>query len=162
MRPSAKQLINREKLIIVEIGVYRGGNALTLLENLDVELIYLIDPYRPFNEVDSTPRNWKEMLNAKQIAHKALEPFKEKCVWIEESSKKAFSVIPDSDYIYIDGSHEYVNVKNDFLMYKHKVLPGGIIGGHDYPNKPGVKKAVDEIAGDLTVKTKKPDWWVEL
>jgi predicted O-methyltransferase YrrM len=52
------------------------------------------------------------------------------------------------DAVYIDGRHDYENVKADILAWKPKVKTGGIIAGHDYgPHAPGVIKAVNEVFG---------------
>lgn len=50
------------------------------------------------------------------------------------------------DFVYIDGSHMYHNVKADIEAWRPKVHDGGYIGGHDY-DMPGVKRAVDEMYG---------------
>lgn len=55
------------------------------------------------------------------------------------------------DLLFIDGDHEYGQVKRDIKNYSPKVKVGGIILGHDYhynDPKSGVKEAVDEMFGD--------------
>jgi len=50
------------------------------------------------------------------------------------------------DGVFIDGSHEYEDVRADILAWQPKVRPGGILAGHDYVFLwPGVEKAVNEI-----------------
>jgi ubiquinone/menaquinone biosynthesis C-methylase UbiE len=50
------------------------------------------------------------------------------------------------DFVFIDASHEYEDVKNDILAWLPKVKEGGFIGGHDYSSSwDGVVRAVDEI-----------------
>ena len=36
------------------------------------------------------------------------------------------------DFIYLDGAHDYVNVKKELFAYWPKVRPGGVLAGHDY------------------------------
>merc|ERR1712216_935605 len=36
------------------------------------------------------------------------------------------------DFIYLDGAHDYVNVKAEMYLYWPKVAPGGMLAGHDY------------------------------
>ncbi len=48
------------------------------------------------------------------------------------------------DFLFIDGSHEYEDVKADFDNYHGLVRPGGVIGFHDV-NHPPVKRLWDEI-----------------
>jgi hypothetical protein len=48
------------------------------------------------------------------------------------------------DFLYIDGSHLYENVKNDIKLYLPKIKNGGIIAGHDWQCD-DVRKAVMEF-----------------
>ena len=38
------------------------------------------------------------------------------------------------DFIYLDGAHDYENVKLELPLYFKKVRPGGVLAGHDYCN----------------------------
>lgn len=50
------------------------------------------------------------------------------------------------DGVFIDGSHEYEDVRDDILAWRRKVRPGGILAGHDYVFLwPGVIRAVNEL-----------------
>lgn len=67
--------------------------------------------------------------------------------------------------IYIDCGHEYESVRDDLVHWPAKLLPGGIICGHDYGCRdwPGVKKAVDEFvkAGNLKLNLEDyTNWWI--
>lgn len=56
------------------------------------------------------------------------------------------------DFCFIDGSHEYEDVKKDILAYLPKVKKGGILAGHDYDKIwQGVISAVDELLGEVEV-----------
>ena len=52
------------------------------------------------------------------------------------------SLIPleSVDFIYLDGAHDYENVKKELRPYWDRVRPGGILAGHDYCNygEPGL------------------------
>ena len=69
---------------------------------------------------------------------------------IRSPSVEAASRFEDNtlDFVFIDASHEYEDVKNDINAWLPKVKNGGILAGHDYylgdDYFPGVKKAVDE------------------
>ena len=52
------------------------------------------------------------------------------------------------DFVFIDGSHLYEDVKKDIRAWKGKVKKGGYIGGHDYSDHEGVNRAVKEIFGE--------------
>lgn len=55
------------------------------------------------------------------------------------------------DIIYIDASHEYLNVKHDLELYFELLSPGGTMLGDDY-NIDGVKRALDEFVGAKNLK----------
>ena len=70
---------------------------------------------------------------------------------LKMKSLDAVSKFEDSslDFVFIDGSHEYEDVKEDIKAWLPKIKPGGVLAGHDYyvdgPDwKPGVKRAVNE------------------
>jgi hypothetical protein len=48
--------------------------------------------------------------------------------------------------LFIDASHEYEDVRADYLAWGPHVVPGGMIAFHDYgTERPGVVQAVDEV-----------------
>lgn len=76
--------------------------------------------------------------------------------FIRHINKKSCDAVVDIcddsiDILYVDGSHEYDEVKQDLLDYYPKVKHGGVIGGHDYNPKgfPGVVQAVDEFCEEF-------------
>jgi hypothetical protein len=56
---------------------------------------------------------------------------------------KELNVIPD--LVYIDGSHDYTDVKEDLIAFYDVLRPGGIIFGDDFITWPGVTRAVSEF-----------------
>jgi hypothetical protein len=65
------------------------------------------------------------------------------------------------DLIYIDGSHEYNDVKEDIINFKNLIKENGIICGHDYNSScPGVKKAVNEVFGENNIKIYSDSSWL--
>lgn len=81
-------------------------------------------------------------------------------------SKDATGDLPRVDYIYsiyIDGNHSYSYVKKDIENYSKKILPRGILSGHDFDYRsPGVIKAVTEFCNKNKFKlnTFGSDWWI--
>ena len=63
-------------------------------------------------------------------------------------------------FVFIDGDHRYLEVKNDIKAWYDKVRIGGIIGGHDYTNAEGVKYAVDELFYEHDVQFFKNSWYL--
>ena len=147
----------KKDLICAEIGVDYGLNAKTLLKLLPIKKLYLIDPYQ--QELDSVPGE-ERYKNAKKLLRK----YKDKTEFIRKSSSEAIKDIPKNiDFIYLDGSHEYEQVKKDIELYYPKVKKGGIIGGHDFwASTRGVCKAVIEFAeeNNLDLYGEITDWWI--
>lgn len=77
---------------------------------------------------------------------KNIEPVKHIINPIRMASLDACKNYEDNtlDFVYIDASHEYDDVKKDIINWLPKVKTGGIIAGHDI-NCPDVKKAVIEV-----------------
>jgi len=62
------------------------------------------------------------------------------------------------DLIFLDGGHEYEEIKADIMAWRP--LAKKILAGHDYNMFPGVTRAVNEIFGK--VKTCETIWYVEM
>ena len=79
-----------------------------------------------------------------------IEPVKNIITPIKMSSLDAVNLYDDEslDFVFIDASHEYEDVKKDIIAWLPKVKVGGVLAGHDYSDMwDGVVKAVDEIFG---------------
>lgn len=74
---------------------------------------------------------------------------------IRASSLEAASLFSDKslDFVFIDASHEYEDVKKDIQTWLPKIKKGGVLAGHDYylgyDYFPGVKKAANECLSNL-------------
>lgn len=177
-RPSLRTLVGKRNIVGAEIGVGEGKNSLNILENLDIQTLYLIDPYEEFGKgnpkFDRKAWNPKAqaMIGLKRVSQN-LSSFEDKTIQLLMTSFDAAREIEDGelDFVYIDGSHRYSEVKEDIAMYQKKVKIGGLIAGHDY-NRNGKKKsvraAVDEFFGEGTVQSgvvmdtpqRTEDWWI--
>lgn len=140
----------------VEIGSWKGRSSVYMA----VE-IFNSQKYIKFDCVDTwegseehlNPRssNFKKELEDKNWLYKEflknIEPVKNIINPIRTTSLKASRLYEDRfvDFVFIDASHDYENVKIDIDSWYPKVKIGGFIGGHDYPHWKGVKKAVDEF-----------------
>jgi hypothetical protein len=66
------------------------------------------------------------------------------------------------DFIFIDGLHEYEQVKKDCISFFPKVRKWGLFSGHDYTVIPGVHRAVcefSEMVNQKDVYTTDYDVW---
>lgn len=138
-------------LVGAEIGVAKGENALSMLQELNISRLYLIDPY------------FEVVADYNAAVHK-LDRYAEKTKFIKLTSDQAVNMIPEKlDFAYIDGDHSYEFVRKDIMHYQRLLKPNGVIGGHDYSPAKGVVDAVDECARKLcwNLTVRFPDWWLE-
>ncbi len=151
---------------IAEIGVNKGETS-RLLRHLfpDAEL-YLIDPWantptyiQSGSPISRKTKHYEKAYHAVQSQF-ATDP---SVTILRMTSTEAIHHTPsDFDLVFIDGDHEYTQVKEDIHSWLPKVKPGGILAGHDYdPSIPifdGVKRAVDEIFNDKIMLGKDRVW----
>lgn len=158
----AKKYFGSKKIKAVEIGVLRGKNSLAILNNLNIEKIYLVDPYEKYEEYRADS-NYFNVFAAEKRAKKVLNKFKEKVIWIKEYSNKAVKKIKEKvDFIYVDGNHEYEYVLKDLELYWPIIVNGGVLSGHDIQYE-GVSRAVLEFARKNNLEIHfgdRRDWWI--
>ena len=150
------------KLVGVEIGVQDGLNALSILATMPIKMLYLIDPYQSWRGLHLAPTQREQDIHLEN-AKRNLASFQSQIKFILKKSENAVNDLPsDLDFVYVDGDHSYLNVKQDIELYYAKLRHGGVIGGHDYVSDYfGVKRAVDEFAEQhkIAVNNEERDWF---
>lgn len=130
--------------VFVNIGAGSGTSTIALLEGNSDAICYSVDI-----RADESPELTNEHLRLPEtnptIARRVIR------IWGD--SRKVGRVWPfGADLVFVDGGHEYSEVKEDIEAWYDKIWAGGIIAFHDYGLKetdgseqwPGVRKAVDE------------------
>ena len=78
-RAMIQQLDRNKPLVGVEIGVYKGENALSILKTLNVKKLYLIDSYDLYSDykdgklhynIDQQPLDGAELIARKRLKNK--------------------------------------------------------------------------------------------
>lgn len=132
---------------MIEIGCYIGESTTVFRNILKPEIIHCVDMW------DVTNKYGKDEISAAEIIFRQLH---ERCadVMINKSHSRnpLLKFLPKVDFVYIDASHDYDDVKSDIEFYLPLINPGGIIGGHDHSYKfPGVVRAVQERFGEKSI-----------
>jgi len=169
MRPMIEAVLKKSgdtPLIGAEIGVRLGDNAHSILKNLCVKKLILVDIWD--SAVTGSTLEYKRVnqgtdVNYPRVVSRFKDDFRVKIHRAYSTDAVKAYENEYFDFIYIDASHAYKNVKVDIHDWWPKVKIGGIIGGHDYFYFIGVKNAVDEFAKEhnLNIESYCPDWWVE-
>jgi hypothetical protein len=155
-----KHFAGRKDLRGIEIGVEKADNALSILKELPIEKLFLIDPYIPYED----EHGHFDYSADYAIAHDKLAEYPQ-VVWLRktsESANKEFQNKEAFDFVYIDGNHTFEFVKKDITLYYPLIRNNGLIGGHDYtPYFESVMRAVNEFAEqtELELHLVLPDWW---
>jgi hypothetical protein len=138
----------------LEIGAWKGTSVAYLgveLINLNKKntILHCIDIWEGSEQYDNdisviTGTLYNEFLNnIKPLQDNGLtiKPVKDK-------SELCYQNYPDKffEFIYVDGSHYYEDVKKDIELYLPKLKSNGIFAGHDWQS-PEVRQAVEETIG---------------
>ena len=143
-------LHNQTNLKMLEIGSYKGESAFMFASLGIFTEIHCIDPFEGVEESnDVFTENWDNVKNEFKLNTRYFDNI----TLHQEFSYDVVNNFEDGyfDFIYIDGNHEYEDVKKDIELFLPKTKH--LIGGHDYQKEwPGVIKAVHEtvVAPDKT------------
>lgn len=140
----------------VEVGSWKGKSSAYMaveIANSNKEIdFYCVDTWKGSVEHQEYSE-LSELYNIFIDNMKSVEPY---YFPLKITSLSAASKFRDKslDFVFIDASHEYEDVKADILAWLPKVKVGGILAGHDYyvtgtDWHPGVKRAVNEILNDF-------------
>jgi hypothetical protein len=136
---------------VAELGVFKGDFSKELFEIMLPSNLYLIDIFNGIMGSGDKDGNNMQYINLNEHYTNLNNYFTSfsnvkllKGTTLEQMSKFEDDYL---DMVYIDASHEYLDVKNDLEISYHKVKSNGYILGHDYePNRfPGVVNAVNEF-----------------
>jgi predicted O-methyltransferase YrrM len=136
---------------VVEVGVWKGRSLSAILDvcRANQNRLYAVDTWQP----DLRDAGYQEaalhdvaaifLQNLSVLGHLATVEI------IREDSWRASEHFPDRsvDLVFLDADHSYESVRRDLLAWFPKVAQNGVLCGHDYTTRPGVRRAVDEMFG---------------
>ncbi len=133
--------------LIIEIGSDQGRSTRALADNTR-GTVYAVDLWEDFTVEDESG-----LYSRTEYTGRRFDLFCQNMAGcdnvrtVETTSLEAAQLLDDVrfDMIFIDASHDYESVKADILAWQPLIREGGLLCGHDYTTKPGVKRAVDEL-----------------
>lgn len=137
-----------------EIGVFTGYFSEVMFKNIPALHLYCVDIWGE-----------RKYQRAEEECLERLKPYN--TTIIKKYSVEAAKDVPDDslDFVYIDGAHDYDNVKADIQAWAPKIRVGGIIAGddfYDFPSgKGGVMRAATEYASHHHYDLKLTEWDIE-
>ena len=165
-----------------EVGVLRAMLAEHLLLNLrTIRKYYMVDRWAPvkpnssyIRSLDKVPTFFRTQEQADAVLRVAIDRTNRcagKRIILKGGSVAMAKVVPDHSlhFVYIDAEHTYPAVCTDLKVWWPKIMPGGLLCGHDYDNPIGyqglwgVKQAVDEFVAALDLQLElrgRIEWFV--
>lgn len=119
----------------VEMGVSRGEFSQFLLENWSGRRLFLVDAWRYFcGEINVNNPDHNGHLDCLAETFRRVYPYGSRAIIIRDLSIMAADLFANEslDFVYLDGGHDYQNVKQDLEAWYPKVKRGGLFAGHDY------------------------------
>lgn len=118
--------VNEDMIVGIEIGVLNGETSDFFLSTWRNLFLFGIDPFIP-DSMDSSLIGNVEVVIELETKHRG------RFVLMQDYSQNVISKFKDEtyDFVFIDGSHVFEDVKRDYELYEKKIKSGGLIFFHD-------------------------------
>ena len=143
-----------------EVGIGYGFHAKEILDNTNIEHLYLIDPmqYYPNDAFAEDVIQYGGFETLVKNINLHLSSYQSRYTWFRQPSVSiGADQIPDEslDAVFIDADHSYTAVMADLEFWWKKVRPGGWILGDDYDSCfPSTTAAVNDFAKKKGIETR--------
>jgi hypothetical protein len=144
--------------IFVEVGSWKGKSSAYMAteiinSNKDIQF-FCVDTWK-----GSIEHEGMELGNLYETFLNNMKPLESYYFPLKITSIEASKKFKDNslDFVFLDASHEYEDVKTDILAWLPKLKSGGVLAGHDYYKEsetdcfPGVSKATDELLNNFEI-----------
>ena len=145
-------------LIGAEIGVGMGDHAQQMVDNLNIEMLYLIDHWAEYVENGLLIKTYVDQYKV------ITERFKYYPVTIiRKDSLEAVNLFPERhfDFIYIDANPSYQTTYDNINGWLPNVKIGGVLGGNNAKWEE-TWQAVNDCLGNKNIKVEKNEWFVDV
>jgi len=139
-------------LTAAEIGVAEGRFSLEMLRDWGLDRLYLVDLWCHIPGMGAELGKPAGQAANHDACLEKLRDYRGHYTILQGWSHVMANEVPDGSLgmVYIDATHEYIWVKKDLEAWYPKLVPGGIMAGHDYLNpRLTVQRAVDEFASKV-------------
>ena len=87
----------------------------------------------------------------------------ERALVLRCGSSEASRIVGACHGVLIDGSHNYEDVIHDIALWRHHIIPGGILAGDDWSERdfPGVVRACDDSFGGRSGYSVQGTTWIK-
>ena len=127
-----KEFSKNSKLKYLEIGTFEGKSAIYICENFENIEVTCVDPFDKYETIESLVKK-QDMKKIYDTFQSNIKVFKNRITHYKISSNEFFKKSNELfDIIYIDGSHYYIDVENDFKNSLNCLNKGGIIIFDDF------------------------------
>lgn len=157
MRPALRYINEKYDypLVGVEVGVAAGDNAMEIIENMTIKMLYLVDIWASYFDVypcDSASQLYGVYEKFNYVDNTKV---------IHLPSADASKLFKDNslDFVYIDDNHMSPQVEEGIRNWLPKVKNGGVLCGHDW-QIPSVQKVVSQIFEVANTSFGSEDWIV--
>lgn len=170
MRPAeltwlAERAQERER--IVEVGSWMGRSTLALALHTE-GTVWAVDTWggTPDEQAHNIvlrgkPEDWlRREFDRNTAAVKNISPMP--CPSVDAAASFA-ACGAKFDMVFLDGAHDYENVRADILAWRPLLKKTGLLCGHDYSNSfPGVVRAVRELVQNVRAVPGTSIWYEEM
>jgi predicted O-methyltransferase YrrM len=168
-----KELCDKvEPGIIIEVGTWKGASAIEMAKHSDA-MIYCVDTwlgavefwtrFKETGERDLMLKNGYPSIYNQFLSNVIHEGLQHRIIPIPNTSSAGAEILKHyevkADLIYIDGSHEYEDVKSDIKNYLPLLNDGGIMFGDDY-GWTSVSDAVKESFNYVDIDIVDQNFWI--
>jgi predicted O-methyltransferase YrrM len=124
-----------EKPVLCEIGSYQGKSTVSIAMALKESargILYAIDWHQGSPGFPGYGQGQNQASFDKYMNNLQLFSVADRVITIKDKSENSFDKVPDQiHFLWIDGSHDYGNVKSDYVNYHKKLAKGGYLLFHD-------------------------------
>lgn len=156
------QYVDRPNLVGAEVGVWKGETSQELLTAFPTSFLFLVDLWKEWlpgstyydqhKVMGRMPQAEWDLIYNQAVHNTRARPGVGTVSILRKDTGEAASYIANGilDYVFLDASHYYDDVKRDIDLWTPKVKVGGLIAGHDFKGKMdtkgiwGISRAVHE------------------